>query len=305
MATNDYYLKVLAAQTLGDDSAEMKELQSNRAAVEKVLRAAFPGASATIRYGGSKAKGTLIRESYDLDIVFYVPNGNNAAGETLKDIFGNVKNALAKYYVVEPKTSALRLRSGDQRSDLHIDVVPGRFTDDSKTDCFLHQENGEKDRLKTNLDVHIAHIRDSGVVDTLRLLKLWRVRRRVQVKQFVFELLGVKLLKGKRQRPIEGQLVHFFTEIANAGQPIAIEDPANPAGNDLTELLRGAWVSLQMTAKSTLQEANANGWESVFGTNERARTAASLLGVGSVAPAAGPLTFPNVPRVDDKPRGFG
>jgi len=304
MATNDYYQKVLAAQTLGDDSPEMKELQANRAAVEKVLRAAFPGASATIRYGGSKAKGTLIRQSYDLDIVFYVPNGNNAAGETLKDIFGNVKNALAKHYIVEPKTSALRLRT-DQRFDLHIDVVPGRFTDDSKTECFLHQENGQKDRLKSNLDVHIAHIRDSGVVDTLRLLKLWRVRHAVQVKQFAFELLGVKLLKGKRQRPIEEQLVHFFTEIANAAQPIAIEDPANPAGNDLSELLRGAWARLHMAAKVTLQQADASGWERVFAAGERAKAAPSLLGVGSAAPAAGPLTFPNVPRVDDKPRGFG
>lgn len=265
MATNDYFQKVLTAQTLADDSAEMKELQTNRAEVEKMLRAAFPAASATIRYGGSKAKGTLIRELYDLDIVFYLPNGNNAAGETLKDIFGNVKNALAKHYAVEPKTSALRLRSTDRRSDLHIDVVPGRFTDDSKTDCFLHQANGEKGRLKTNLDTHISHIRDSGVVDTLRLTKLWRVRRAVQVKQFAFELLGVKLLKGKRQRPIEEQLTHFFTEIANATQPIMIEDPANPAGNDLSELLRNAWVGLQMAAKLTLQQANSNGWESVFG----------------------------------------
>lgn len=265
MATNDYYQKVLAAQTLGDDSSEMKELQANRAAVEEVLREAFPGASATIRYGGSKAKGTLIREAYDLDIVFYIPNGNNAAGETLKDIFGNVRNALGKHYTVEPKTSALRLRSTDRRSDLHIDVVPGRFTDDSKTDCFLHQENGEKDRLKTNLNVHISHIRDSGVVDTLRLLKLWRVRRAVQVKQFAFELLGVKLLKGKRQRSIEEQLVHFFAEIANADQPIAIEDPANPGGNDLSGLLQGAWSGLQIAAKATLQQAKNNGWESVFG----------------------------------------
>lgn len=305
MATNDYYQKVLAAQTLGDDSPEMKELQINRAAVEKVLRAAFPGASATIRYGGSKAKGTLIRELYDLDLVFYVLNGNNAAGETLRDIFRNAHTALARYYVVEPKTSALRLRSRDQGSDLHIDVVPGRFTDDSKTDCFLHQQNGEKDRLKTNLDVHIAHIRDSGVVDTLRLLKLWRVRHRVQVKQFAFELLGVKLLNGRRQRPTEEQLVYFFTEIANAAQPIAIEDPANPAGNDLSELLRRSWVGLQMAAKSTLHQARTSGWESVFGTVEQAKAAASLLGAGSVAPPAGPLTFPKVPRVDDKPRGFG
>lgn len=265
MTTNDYFQSVLAAQSLGDDSAEMKELQTNRAAVEKVLREAFPAASATIRYGGSKAKGTLIRESYDLDVVFYIPNGNNAAGETLEDIFTNVKTALSNHYGVEPKTSALRLRSTDRRSDLHVDVVPGRFTDDSKSDCFLHYANGNKARLKTNLDVHITHIRDSGVVDTLRLLKLLRVRRAIQVKQFAYELLGVKLLKGKRQRTISEQLDHFFTEIANSEQAIVIEDPANPSGNDLSSLLRTAWPGLRYAARTILQQARASGWEGIFG----------------------------------------
>jgi hypothetical protein len=264
MATNDYFKSVLAAQTPTDDSPEMNELQTNRAAVEKVLREGFPGASATIRYGGSTAKGTLILESYDLDIVFYVPNANNTAGETLKEIFGNVKAALAKHYAVEPKTSALRLRSTDRRSDLHIDVVPGRFTDDSKTDCYLHQANGNKDRLKTNLDVHIKHIRDSGVLDALRLLKLLRVRRAIQVKQFAYELLGVQVLKGKR-RSIEEQLDYFCTEIANSEQSIAIEDPANPGGNDLSVLLKTAWPGLRQAARAILQQAKTSGWEGVIG----------------------------------------
>src|SRR5205807_9442043 len=137
-----------------------------------------------------KAKGTLIRESYDLDVAFYMPNENNEAGETLKDIFNNVLNELAKHYYAEARTSAIRLRSKDPSSfgrDFHIDVVPGRFTDDKTSDCFLYQNGGEKERLKTNLDVHIAHIRDSGVVDAIRLLKLIRVRNALRLKHFVFE----------------------------------------------------------------------------------------------------------------------
>jgi hypothetical protein len=53
-------------------------------------------------------------------------------------------------------------------------------------------------------------------------------------------------------------------------------------------------------------------WDKVFATTffseraeARAQAASSLLGVAAVAPAAAPLAFPNVPRVDDKPRGFG
>ena len=53
-------------------------------------------------------------------------------------------------------------------------------------------------------------------------------------------------------------------------------------------------------------------WDKVFATTffgeqqeERANAAASLLRGASVAPAAGGFTFPNAPRRDDKPRGFG
>jgi hypothetical protein len=34
----------------------------------------------------------------------------------------------------------------------------------------------DKKRLKTNLDVHLDHVRDSGVIDAIRLAKLWGVR---------------------------------------------------------------------------------------------------------------------------------
>lgn len=53
-------------------------------------------------------------------------------------------------------------------------------------------------------------------------------------------------------------------------------------------------------------------WDKVFATSffgDRAGGAAkverTLLRAGTSAPAAGPFSFPSVPRVDDKPRGFG
>jgi hypothetical protein len=53
-------------------------------------------------------------------------------------------------------------------------------------------------------------------------------------------------------------------------------------------------------------------WDRMFATNcfgdrenRVAKAAPSLLKGATVAPAASPFAFPNVPRVDDKPRGFG
>ena len=69
MTDQEYLNAVLEDQSLADDSEELEELREHRDAVEALLREAYGSCSPTIKYGGSKAKGTLIRESYDLDLV--------------------------------------------------------------------------------------------------------------------------------------------------------------------------------------------------------------------------------------------
>jgi tRNA nucleotidyltransferase (CCA-adding enzyme) len=188
MKPDEYLALVLSDQELGDDSQELNDLQTRRDEVETLLRNKFRKASPTIRYGGSKAKGTLNRESYDLDLICHFPAGDTSAGETLADVYQNVHDALKTKYGVTKKTSAIRLRgSGDV--DFHVDVVPGRFTDDTKSDAYLYRAIGEKSRLKTNLDLHIRHVRDSGVTEAIRLMKLWRERNAVAIRSFAIELV--------------------------------------------------------------------------------------------------------------------
>jgi len=267
MDTNKYLEQVLSDQILGDDSKELKELQTHRADVEELLSASF-ASKPIIRYAGSKAKGTLIKEYYDLDIVCYFPSDCDAAGKTLAEIYENVRNALREKYYVEEKTSALRLKgmsSVDYMRDFHIDVVPGRFTDDTRSDCFIYQKSAEKCRMKTNLDVHITHMKSSGVVDAVRLFKLWKARRGIGIKQFVFELLIIDLLSGKKEKPISEQMLHVWTEIADHEEAIHVEDPANPNGNDLNAVMDAAWPGLRAAAQDALNTIKWSGWESIFG----------------------------------------
>jgi len=294
MNANEYLGSVLSAQNLGDDSAELTELQAHRADVEKLLCAQF-GSKPIIRYGGSKAKGTLIKEYYDLDIVCYLPSDCDVAGATLAEIYENVRACLAKSYYVEEKTSALRLKgmsSADYMRDFHIDVVPGRFTDETKSDCFIYQKSAEKCRMKTNLDVHIAHVKGSGVIDAIRLLKLWKTRKGLRIKQFVFELLIIDLLAEMKSKPIADQLLHVWNEISAEADPIHVEDPANPNGNDLTGVMAAAWPALRSAATDTLNTIKWSGWEAVFGT---VSTAKSFAVVERAQRAAASVVTPNRP----------
>jgi hypothetical protein len=152
--------------------------------------------------------------------------------------------------------------------DLHIDVVPGRSVDGYEGDVFLHQDDGEKERLKTNLDTHIAHIRDSGVTDAIRLMKLWNVRNGVGAKTFVLELLVVELLKQRKRSGLAAQLEHVWTEFRDNAEALAVEDPANPTGNDLKPLLDRVRGALSMVAETTLALIESSGWPAVFGEIE-------------------------------------
>ena len=266
--TDDLYA-LLEDQHIAQDSDEMEEMREHRAAIESIINEAFPSTNKTIKYGGSKAKNTMILESYDLDMIVYAHDGENGLGETLEKIYDNIAGSLEDDYHVERKNCALRLSSRSSETetdDLHIDVVPGRYVDDTRDDAYLHQNEGEKERLKTNLDTHIDHIKNSGVTDALKLLKLMRVRHDIDVKQFALDLLGVDLLDGKSGLSLDGQLTHVLTAITESDTPLKIEDPANPQGNDLSNYLTDAiWSDLKQTASTMLVEAEASSWGAAYG----------------------------------------
>lgn len=267
MTNNEYLNEILESQTLDNDGDELKLLRQRRNDVDKLLRKKY-GNSPSIRYGGSKAKGTMIKDSYDLDVICYFDNDDTTAGETLQEIYESVAETCEDDYYVERKPSAVRLKckDSDNIEDYHIDVVPGRFVDDNRDDVFLYRHSAEKGRQKTNLDVHIDHVKDSGVVDGIRLTKLWRVRNAMSVRNFILELLTIELLKDKKNESLTDQLTHVWIELRDNIDDITIEDPANPTGNDLSELFNSTIkFELSDAARTALENIENDDWKAIFG----------------------------------------
>ncbi|MGB8703023.1 MAG: hypothetical protein WCD18_26705, partial [Thermosynechococcaceae cyanobacterium] len=207
-----------------------------------------------------------IQESYDGDMTCYFSCDEVEAGKTLEELHESVKKALEDDYSIEVKASALRVRAKhDWNNDLHIDVVPGRYIDETKLDVFLHRTTGNKQRLKTNLQTHIDHIKDSGVRDAIRLIKLWKVRNGiVSAKTFVLELLVIKLLEKEKSLDLSLQLQHIWAKFRDAADSLSVEDPAN-ANNDLKPSLDQCRLLLSSAASTTLWQIENKGWEAVFG----------------------------------------
>ena len=271
MTPNEYLKKIIEQQTFDEGDQELEDLRALRDSVKDLLISKFSDSKLSIRWAGSMAKFTMVRDAYDGDITCYFEHEETDAGETLEDLYGAVEEVLGDDYIVERKPSALRIR--DKRADsyyvdLHLDVVPGRFIDEEKKDVFLHRTTGDKERLKTNLHVHIDHIRKSGVRKAIRLMKVWNIRHGVGAKTFILELLVAKLLKDKKSDSLANQLEYVWTEMRDHAADLAVEDPANPNGNDLKPSLDECRYSLSTLAGTALANVQADNWEAIFGPVE-------------------------------------
>lgn len=269
MDIDKYLQDVLRSQTLDENGNEMKALRIRRSEVEGLLREKFSASTPAVGFAGSYKKGTMILESYDLDITCYFKNHDTAAGQNLKDIYENARKALGSKYIVEQKPSALRLKGLDQDvhgADFHIDVVPGRFTDDDTKNVYLHRQGDDKVRLMTNPEVHIEHVRNSEVQEAIRLVKYWRERNAIEIKTFVLELLIIDLLKEKKNRQLQTQVTHIWTEFRDHSASLSVKDPANPEGNNLSEFLNeNVKYQLKQVSEKTIRQVENNDWESIFG----------------------------------------
>jgi hypothetical protein len=274
MTIKELFEKMLESQALSDE--QTKTLSEHREEVESYLREKF-GQEPTIRYAGSKAKGTMIAESYDLDLTCYFPSSRD---KTLKEIHDEVQTVLSEKYAIEPKASAVRIKriDNDMETDYHIDVVPGRFVEGDDGDAFLHVMYGEKERMQTNIDTHIAYVKESGCQVMIKLVKLWKVRNNVPLKTFVMEIAVVEILKGSKAKDdLAISMREVLTRFRDEMESMRLEDPAN-SNNIVSDVIsasdKNAIAVKAVEALGILKDNEKDelaGWQKVFDEESETR----------------------------------
>jgi hypothetical protein len=252
MSNQSYLEGVLRAQNL--QPGELNQLVALRTQIEGQL-SVFQG-QPRFYYGGSYGKDTLIRASYDLDIVMYWPPD---CGYTLEGMFTAVRDQLRKHWTyVDPKNVACRLPF---EGGFHIDVVPGRALDTSFRYANLYRsETGQS--LQTSIKVHIDAVRKSGRRELIRLMKLWRVRYQVPIRSFLLEQLAIAGANGTSLTELEPQLSAALVYIRDRVGTSRISDPAN-SNNDLGETMNVQEKAA--TRAAAVAAISARTWGEVFG----------------------------------------
>lgn len=262
---NKYLQNLLVSQDLKPEQGN--RLQDHKKEITDFLRTKF-GSSPIIKYAGSHEKGTMICDSYDLDIVCYFPSTDT---RTLKEIREDVSEHLSKKYLMEDKASAERILSMKDSTSphgYHIDVVPGRFIENT-SDVFLYLAEVNKERIQTNLKTHIDYIVNSDCVQVIRLIKIWAHRNNLKIKTFVLELFVVETLKDCRTKEnLETSFLKVIESMKDKFDSVKLTDPAN-TNNIVSQLIESHTKAIIMNSAG-IAFSKINGskdlvdWKSIF-----------------------------------------
>ena len=143
---------------------------------------------------GSYAKGTAISLGTDVDVFISLDDPR-----PVKEIYWSLfQFCVDRGLRPQARNVSVRVESNGMK----VDLVPGRIQDPTsgKTgqtwgtpDHTLYRR--KKDSwMQTNVGKHIALVRESGMADEIRAMKVWKERHRVEVPSFYLEMVVVEAL---------------------------------------------------------------------------------------------------------------
>ncbi len=222
--------------------------------------------------GGSKKKDTMIKEAFDLDILFYYPA---EMSENLETIVNTVREILeGSFKEVYPKNVSIRIDFSDdsdlEKRDFHVDVIVAKRIAKSEDEVYVYRSKDKK-YLKSSVEKHLEAISAFQRRDVLRLLKLWKLRNSCTCPGFILELVAIEALKEEDRKKLTKlealmQIFEYIRDKFPSRKKIA--DPANKSHNllDEGEITEDEKQSLINIATESLKQnlKTIAGWGEVF-----------------------------------------
>ncbi len=187
---------------------------------------------------GSRAKGTAISLASDVDYLVSLKSDCNENIGGLRSIYDSLYSKLSSNYQnVRRQNVSVRINL----SGLEVDITPARKHTGNTNDHWLYVSKLDTWK-QTNIQKHIKDISQSGRVNEIKLLKIWRELNKLDFPSIYLEYLvidNILLNKSKEVEDLGNNVWYALNELAkNNGNPLSarIVDPAN-SNNTLSDLL--------------------------------------------------------------------
>lgn len=208
---------------------------------------------------GSRAKGTAISLSSDVDYFISLSSGCNVNSGGLKAIYESLFSKLKQIYPsVRRQNVSVRINLGG----LEVDVTPGRKHSGSTNNHSLYLTKTDS-WTQTNIQTHISDVSQSGWTDVIKLLKIWRELHGIEFPSVYLEYLlidNILQYKDSSSDYLADNFWYVLTELEkDTGNPLSsqIVDPGN-SSNILSNLMTENEKNIVInTAKRSV---NTNDW---------------------------------------------
>lgn len=227
--TNDSYLYSIinkyAANNISAYSYDINRLHS-------ILRDWANGCYVDLKTSGSIAKGTATSLSSDVDYLVSLTSGCNS---TLKEIFNSLHDCLYRHYSIRRQNFSI----GIDLNGLKVDVAAAKKRT-GNTNYHSIYVSKKDSWAQTNIQLHINEISNSGRLNEIKLLKIWRELNRLEFPSIYIEYLLINLiLKYSPKNNLSNNFHHVLSELAKSqNNPLfsRLIDPAN-SNNILSDLI--------------------------------------------------------------------
>lgn len=200
-----------------------------------------------IKLSGSRAKGTAIDLSTDLDLFISL---SSTTSNSLKEIYESLYSCMQDEGIEARKQN---VSIGITYLGKKVDLVPAKRQGQYGNDHSLYKRK-EDTWTKTNVDTHISRVRQSGRLTEIIALKVWRENHSVDFPSIYLESFVIESLRGRSLNSPAENFLYLLRDIRENIQYRRVVDPANTNNVLSDELTQMEKRKLQSMADSSISE---------------------------------------------------
>lgn len=205
-------------------------------------------------FSGSYAKGTGIRGSTDVDI--FISLDPQTPG-TLEELYEGLYSFLNSNRL-SPRRQNVSI--GLNYDGVSIDLVPARKQTGNTNDHGLFKNKAQTWTL-TNVQKHINLVSQSGRLDEICAIKIWRNLHRLSFPSFYLELTVLDALYNRNKNQAAANVLTVLEYLRDSFTNIRVVDPAN-SNNIISEDLTLSEKSL-IASQARYSRAKPH-WEDII-----------------------------------------
>lgn len=246
MTSDQYINSIVQKHSLSDTLDEYTSL--NVVAPLKRIISSWAGSClCEIKISGSRAKGTAIDLSTDLDLFISLSSTTN---NSLKEIYESLYNCIQEERIEARKQN---VSIGINYLGKKVDLVPAKRQGQYGNDHSLYKRKDDT-WTKTNIDKHISQVRQSGRLKEIIALKVWRENHSMSFPSIYLETFVIDSLRGRSLNSPADNFMYLLRDIRDNIQYRRVVDPANSNNVLSDELTQLEKKELQRMADSSISE---------------------------------------------------